>query len=56
MARREFKVENGKVRIWALLPEAIFRTIEREAQETGLTVSDVVRLKLSGFEPPRRAA
>lgn len=55
MARKEFKVTNGKVRIWALLPEAEFRAIEALAAESGLTVSDIVRLKLKGFEP-RRAA
>lgn len=56
MARKEFKVINGKVRIWALLAEADFRAIESLANESGLTVSDVIRLKIKGFEPTRKAA
>lgn len=50
------KAVNGKVRTNILLPEALFRSIEQIAEETGLTVSDVIRLKLTGFETPRRAA
>lgn len=51
-----FKAVNGKVRTVILLPEEVFREFERVASESGLTVSDVIRLKLTGFEAPRRAA
>lgn len=50
------KAVNGKVRTAILLPEAVFRPIEKIAEETGLTISDVIRLKLTGFDTPKRAA
>lgn len=50
------KAVNGKCRAVIFLPEADFRVLEQLADEAGLTVSQVIRLKLKGFETTRRAA
>jgi hypothetical protein len=49
------KSVNGKCRAVVLLPEAEFRDLEQQAEAAGLTVSQVIRMKLKGLEP-RRAA
>jgi hypothetical protein len=49
------KAVSGKCRIVITVPEAECREYEAIARDTGTTVTDVVRMKLKGFEP-RRAA
>lgn len=49
------KTKTGRYRVDMVLTEEEFGPLEAVAKETGLTISDVIRLKLKGFEP-RRAA
>jgi len=45
-----------KRRMELVLPEDEFLVYETLAREVGITVSDVIRMKLKGFEPTRKAA
>lgn len=49
------KTKNGRYRVDMVLTEQEYLPLEAIAKETGLTLSDVIKLKLKGFEP-RRAA
>lgn len=49
------KTKYGTYRVDLVLAESDYLAIEQAAKEAGLTVADVVRMKLKGFEP-RRAA
>ncbi len=39
-----------------ILPEDEFLAYEALAKDVGITISDVIRMKLKGFEPTRKAA
>jgi len=49
------KTKSGRVRMDLIMSEAEYLALEQIAKEAGLTVLDVVRMKLKGFEP-RKAA
>jgi hypothetical protein len=50
------KAVNGKCRAVVLLPEEEFRVLEQVAEQAGLSVSAVIRMKLKGIETTRKAA
>lgn len=50
------RVVHGKCRAVVLLPEAEYRVLEQAAEEAGLTVGQLIRMKLKGIETTRRAA
>lgn len=39
-----------------LLDEADYRELEATAKAAGIAISDVVRMRIRGFEPARRVA
>lgn len=49
------KTKTGKYRVDMVLTEEEFLPLEAVSKETGLSLSDVIKLKIKGFEP-RRAA
>lgn len=49
------KTKSGSYRVDLVLPESEFAPLEAMAKEAGITINDVIRMKLKGFEP-RRAA
>jgi hypothetical protein len=50
------KSVNGKCRVVLVLPEEECRAYEREAEQTGIAVNDVLRMKLRGFRTIRTEA
>ncbi len=49
------KTKTGRYRVDMVLTADEFLPLEAISKETGLSLSDVIKLKLKGFEP-RRAA
>lgn len=50
------KTKSGSYRVDLVLPESEFLPLDALAKEVGLTINDLIRMRLKGFEPARRAA